>query len=296
MASFLSAKFTKYGLLEDDDSPSTRVFVSDVSDESEAAIRQAITRDQDTDGAGVFAGFRSELGLASNDVSGLSQIETWMSGLNDVEMVGVTPDHIVQWYNASRILGGEQLDTTETNLAESMAMMVQDGGDQATHDVFATRNGLQHLAPENGGWADTDSDNTPDGYTTTSLTSEDFTSNVYAAFVDTTAGTGSLNATFAWPLDSVDVTLSVQVDQVHDDGTNAVRVEALDSDKSTVQDSAESTFSSTGRKSVTLTTPSNTYYLKVYPIRVSSVTANTAKFNIQDPALRVDGETTYVKR
>jgi len=295
--SFLSAKFERYGLIDTEADPTRRVFVADVHEDTEGSLRAVPDRDQDPDGSTIFAGFRSEVTIASADLDGVSQIETWMRNFEDVELVAVTPDHLVQWYNPSRLLGTEELDITETNLVQSRATMVQDGGDQQDHDVYITRNGLLSLAPQNGGWADTDSNDTPDGYTETSLNSTAWNSGVYEGFVDTGSGTGSLNVTIPFPLDNVDVTLSVQADQIHDDGAQAIRIEALDSSGSTITGGvSDVTYSTTGRKSVDLTTPSDTHQLKVYPVRVTSVSSNTTKFKIQDPALRVDGETSFVKR
>lgn len=293
--SFLSTKFTKYGLIDTDDSPSTRVYVKDVHSDTSATLRQVPDRDTDTDGATIFAGFRSEVGLASADVSGVTQVETWMTDFSDVELVGITPDHLVQWYNPSRLTGTEMLDTTETNLAEHEVSMVQDGGDQQSHDVYITRNGLLFLAPENGGWADTDSSGVADGYTATDLTGTAFTSGVQEFYVDTGDGSGSINATLPFPIDGVTVTLSANHTQIHDDGSQAIRIEALDSSGSQI-DFTDKSVSSTGRKFAELTTPSDTYELKVYPARVTGVSANTTKAKVKDPALRVDGGTSYVKR
>jgi hypothetical protein len=181
---FLSAKFERYGLINQTPSPATRVFVDEVHEDTEASLRRPVTNDTDSDGAGIFAGFRSEVTLASSDVAGVSQIETWMTSFATVEMVAVTPDHVVQWLNPSKILGTEALDITETNLAESQATLVQDGGDQSSHEVYITRNALfpysvsgaftqQLIFPVDGVDATLSSDfSTVDGTETITLTAQ----------------------------------------------------------------------------------------------------------------------------
>lgn len=299
----LTAKFTKYGLIDVDASPADRVFVADVHEDTQATIRDVIQNDADPDGATYFSGFQSEVALATPDLAGLSQGETWMTGFEDVELVAITPDHFIQWYNPGRLVVREQHAVGETNLAESMAMLTQMGGDNTTHDVYATRNALFHLAPTSGGWDDSDNDGVPDGYgLSQNVKSQAFASNVYEFFVDTASGsTGYRGVQIPFPLDGVTVTLSVEFTQLHDDGTNKLRIEAVDSDGSTVQTSAETTVSSTGRKSVEFTTPTAggsgaTYYLNIFPARVESATAETAKVKVKNPCLRADGSSTFVER
>lgn len=293
---YVSSKLKAFGLIDDDASPSVRIETQTLVDEGDMSIMQVPDRDQDPDGATIFSSFRSTLGVNSADVSNFSQANTWLSGRTRVQAVGVTPDAFIQWYNQSRIMPTENLTISEAALIRANYAMVRDAGDLGSHGVYATRNGLLHLAPENGGWADGGS-GTPKGYTETDLTGTAWNSGVYEGFVDTGSGTGSLNATIPFPLDDQQVALSVQVDQVHDDGNQAIRIEALDESQSTITGGiSDVTYSSTGRKNATLTTPDGTYYLKVYPVRVTSVTANTTKFQIQDPCLRTRDQTAYVTR
>jgi hypothetical protein len=95
---------------------------------------------------------------------------------------------------------------------------------------------------------------------------------------------GAISATLAWPVDGVGLTLSADFSNV--DGTETLSLEALDSDKTTVIDSATVTPGSSGRASLDFTTPDGTYYLAV---EVSG--ANPA-----EPALRVDGSDQYVAK
>lgn len=295
--SYVSSKLKSFGLIDVNASPTTRVETQALTTEGDISIMEVPDRVTDPDGATVFSSFRSMIGVNSADINNFSQADTWLSGHTAVQAVGVTPDAFIQWYDDTRIVPTEEFNISESDLVRAQYALVRDAGDLATHGVYVTRNGLLDLAPENGGWADTDGDNTPDGYTETALNSTDFTSNVYSAFVDTGTGTGSINATIPFPLDDREVTLSIQVDQLHDDGNNAVRIEALDDAGSVITGGVSNvTFTTTGRKSATLTTPDGTHQLKVYPIRVTSVTANNSKFQIQDPCLRTRDQTVYVPR
>lgn len=293
----------KFGLINDAPSPSERVFVTEVSDESEAAVRQVPDRETDPNGETVFSSFESSIGFSSLDLGGQSQAETWMNSRTAVKAVGLLREAFVQWYEPARIQPITQYTVTEAALIKAEYSMTRDAGDLESHGVYLARNGLYHLAPLDangqlaGGWADADSDNSPDGYTETALTGTAWNTGVYEGFVDTGAGTGSLNATLPFPVDGAKVTLSVQIDQVHDDGNQAVRIEALDETKSSITGGvSDVTVSTTGRKSATLTTPEGTHFLKVYPVRVTSATANTAKFQIQDPCLRRGTATAYVAK
>lgn len=301
--SYVVGKLEAFALMDDAASPSTRVEVHDVHSDTSANFRQVPDRDTDPDDATIFSSFRSVMSLAAADIDNFSQAETWLTGYTPVKMVGVTPDLFYQWYKATRIVPREKLTPAEAALVQGEYAMTRDAGDRSSHGVYVTRNGLLHLAPVGangqlaGGWADTDSNNTPDGYTETSLVSTAWNSGVYEGFVDTASGTGSLNATIPFGLDGVDVTLSVQVDQVHGDGNQAIRIEALDASGSTITGGiSDVTYSSTGRKNATLTTPDGTHSLKVYPVRVTSVTANNSKFKIQDPCLRRGSATSYVAK
>ena len=95
---------------------------------------------------------------------------------------------------------------------------------------------------------------------------------------------GGINATLAWPVDGVGLTLSADFSNV--DGTETLALEALDSDKTTVIDSATANPGSGGRASLDFTTPDGTYYLAV---EVSG--ASPSK-----PALRVDGSDQYTPK
>lgn len=303
MASYHHIALDRFGLLNDSPSPTTRVFSEDPTDEASAAVRQLVESTQTPEGELYFTGFRSDVSLRSADVDDLSQGDTYQSGQTGVKLVGIVGDFFVLFHQDTRIRVAERLDVTTPNLAEADYMMRREGGGRGGHGAIITRNLLTYLQEEDssgnlaGGWADTDSDNIADGYTATDTTSESFSSGVQEFFVDTGDGSGSINVTVPFPLDNIKVTLSANHTQVHDDGSQAIRIEALDSNGSVLSGgTSDTSVSSTGRKHADLTTPTGTHQLKLYPARVTSVSANNSKAKVKDPALRLNGSTTYVQK
>jgi len=293
-----------FGLIDDSVSPAPRVFSGDPTGDAEADVRQPIDGGPTTpEDEPYFVGFESSVGFASADVADLPQGETFMTGQTPVKLVGLAGDFFVVFHRGTRVMTPERLDITQPSLAQADYAMRRSGGGRGDHGAIISRNLLTYLQEEGangqlaGGWADADTDNTPDGYTETNLNSTAWNSGVYEGFVDTGSGTGSLNVTVPFPVDGAEVTVSVQADQVHGDGDQAIRIEALDETESVITGGvSDVTYSSTGRTSATLTTPDGTHYLKVYPVRVTNVTANNTKFQIQDPCLRPGTADTYVPR
>jgi len=299
MPAFNNPAISKFGIINETPSPSVRAFQADVEsgDITEASFREGMSNDEDPEGVPYIGGMASEIAFGGLDQSPKSQAETWSFNQTPVQMVAVTPDLFIQWYSAQRLLTDQSIDVTQVNLEAGMYMMTREGGDHTSHNVYVSRNGLLYLAPTSGGWDDSDSSGVADGYTTADLNGTAFSSAVQEFYVDTGDGSGSLYVDVPFPVDNVEVTLSAEHTQIHDDGDQAIRIEALDGSKSLIGSNfSDVGVSSTGRKHADLTTPSGTYYLRCYPARVTSVSANTSKAKVKNPALRVDGSSTYVAR
>jgi len=293
----------RFGLLNDDPSPATRVFSEDPTTDAEASVRQVLENTTTPEGEVYFSGFDSSVTLSSADVDDIATGEGWMAAQTGVKLVGIVGDFAIQAHEDIPIRTPERLNVTEPALAEAEYLMQTQGGARGTHGMIISRNLLTYLQEEDssgnlaGGWADTDSSGVADGYTATDLNSEAFTGGVQEFYVDTGAGTGSLNVTIPFPIDDQEVTLSAEFTQLHADGDNAIRIEALDGSKSLIGSAfTDKSVGSTGRVFADLTTPANTHYLKCYPARVTNVTTNNTKAKIKDPCLRVDGKTEYVKK
>jgi len=296
MSSFAVTPLTKFGLIDDGASPATRAYVPSAHEDTEATIREPLTPDSDPEGNPYFGGFRSEIEFAGVDLDDHSQADTYMADNTLVKAVGVTPDLVLQWYHADRVLARHALSPAESALVQGRYVMQRAAGDQSDHDVYLGRNGLVHLAPENGGWADTDSDGTPDGYTELALVNTAFSAGVYEAGVDPVlGGNGRLKVQIPFPVDNVELTFSVEVAQLHDDGDTAIGVQTRDASKSIISGYFK-TLQSTGRKSVTFTADAGTYFLDVQPLEITNASNDNQKAKIKNPALRVDGSDQYVAK
>jgi hypothetical protein len=241
--SYVSSVLHRFGLLNDSASPSERVFVRDVSEETSVSPRQVPDRNADSEGQTVFAAFNSTWELSAFDLEGLPTAEAWMTAQEKVQGVAVLQDAVIQWTEPSRIVPTSALSPGEAALVRADYVMRRDAGDIGSHGVYLTRNAL-----------------TPVG------------------------ASGAISATLAWPVDGAGLTLSADFSSV--DGTETLALEALDSDKTTVIDSATANPGSSGRVSLDFTTPDGTYYLAV---EVSG--ASPSK-----PSLRVDGSDQYVPK
>ena len=280
----------KFGLINDDVSPAVRVF-SDAPHEESEFSQTVPQRDVSPKQDFYFSGYRSELSLASADVEGITQAETWMTSYTSVKLVGIGAGYFIQWYDASRLRIREAMPIDEARITRGEYMMTKDGGDRQTHNVYLSRNGLTHLAPANGGWVDADNDDVPDGYSQLQINSSSFSGGVFSA---TTDQASDINATMPMPVGNAEVTFSVEFTQLHPDATNQFRVVTQDESGNTITENIEGV-TSTGRKSKTVTIDTNTHFLKVKPVQLVSVgSSGTAK--IKDPCLRADGSDQYVPK
>jgi len=295
------SKINRFGLINDASSPEERVYTPDVHAETSISPRQVQEVDEDPEGATIFSAFESTWELSAFDIEGVDQAETWMTEHTPVKGVAVLEDAFVIWDEPTRIVSKDTLTPGEAALVRGDYVMRRAVGDRTDHGVYLTRNALLPLAPENangelaGGWADTDGDGTPDGYTEADLTSTSFSSGVYEAYGDIAPAGGDLQVDLDFPVEGAEVTLSVDVVQLHDDGDTRITLTTLDKNGAflTIE---RTTVTSPGRASVSITTDPDTHYLRVQPLDLNFVTAQNAKAKIKDPCLRVDGGTAYVPK
>jgi hypothetical protein len=132
----------RFGLIDDSTSPATRVFVDDVSDESEATVREVPDTETDPEGRTVFAAYRSELRLSALDVAGISDVSTWMDERQPVKAVLEMPEAVVMWTRAARITGAGGYSPTEVALQKAEYAMTLEAGGADSHGVLLTRNVL----------------------------------------------------------------------------------------------------------------------------------------------------------
>jgi len=278
-----------------------RVFVRDVSPETSIDPRQVMEVNEDPDGATVFSAFESMWELSAYDLDGRETAEGWMTAHQTVKGVATLQDAFLVWDEPTRIVQSDSLPVGEAALVRADYVMRRALGDRTGHGVYLTRNLLLPLAPVDsngelaGGWADVDRDDTPDGYTESDLSQTAFSNGVYEAFGDTATGGGNLYADRPFPVGGATVTLSVDVTQLHGDGSTRISLITLDQNKAFLS-TERTTVTSPGRSFVTITTDPGTHYLRVQPLDLNSVTALNAKAKIKDPCVRIDGSDQYVPK
>lgn len=141
-------------------------------------------------------------------------------------------------------------------------------------------------------WGDADGDGVADGWTATGFSSTSFTSGVQTLVTDDTADTFSRQIYF--PFESVELTASIDVDAVGaNNATFNIEIEFIDASGSVIS-SSSTAISSTGRSSVTATTPADTVIVNTV-INLQATAGNTSSNEVSDPALRTGTSTTYTK-
>jgi hypothetical protein len=212
----------KIGLINDTASPAERVFVEDVSDESEATVREVPDTETDPEGQTVFSGYMSELTLAALDVQGQGSVSTWMDDRTPVKAFLELPEAAVMWTRAARITTMSGYSPTESGLQKAMYSMSLDAGDINSHGVLLTRN---LLAPhDNAGavsetfaWPIDDSTLTLSadfaaGGGTVDVEAQDDTGTALTSASDTSSSSGRISVDFTTPKDTYFLKVDVSGD------------------------------------------------------------------------------------
>jgi len=299
-----------------DDSTQTVVRFDRAHEETQADVREMLgSESSDTRGDDYFTGYESILRWREPDLSSVSQLATWMTDRTRVQMVAVGPQKILQWYEPHYIRTSQTTNTSVGDVDPLNAEMRYAGGDgtdgsgnivgypNGSHRIYASRNALYPLAYDTGqGLVDTDGNDIPDGYTFTvgSFSGQSMIAGLYQTFGPTDGSIARRGTDLIMPIASQTWTLSVQVDQLHDDGDTFIELFVLSASGVQVA-SNRTTVSTTGRASVSITTPDAGGSFPPYTLRpviagIENASANNAKLRIREPALRVDGGTSYVTR
>jgi len=263
----------------------------------------------DTRGHDYFVGYESVMEWMEPDLSDVQQMEQWMTDGTPIQMVAIGPDTIVQWYEPTQVRTSQTTNTSVGDVDPLHARMQIGGGDgtdgdgtvmgypNGSHRVYVSRNALYPLAYDaEYSIIDRDNDGTPDGYTRTfpnPPTSEDVVNGVYEAFGDTSQDVGR-GVVIPMPIEGVTWTLSVEINQLHDDGFHGIRIAT--SDGFGELDSSFQIASSTGRVTASAEALPGTYQLNVDIFSINGVSTLNQKAKITKPALRVDGGTSYLTR
>lgn len=249
----------------------------------------------DPSGGHPFVGNLSELEVETWDFSGRSQLETWSKNDTRISMFAAGVQSHIQWYERDRISISVS-PKSERGQANTFVIRMRREG-QGEHDIHNNVNVLGYA-----GWRDSDgdSDGVPDSYTNAlelpafADADADGEAEQFAGHGKTDGSKTSLLIEPVIPVSGISLTLSIDVDALHDDGDTNFELVARSFAGSAVA-SALNTHTSTGRKTLSIDLPANTYKLQVRPLIVRNATVQNAKAKISDPALRIDGSDTFTK-
>lgn len=251
-------------------------------------------------GGSVSVGDFSEVEIVFVDVAGKSQLETWRTNDTPVSLVAAGEQAAIQWYETDIISELEEQPVFDQHADLNRYRFVMRRQGHGIHDIYKGTNLLRAVNHQvgssflNDSWQDSDSSGVADGYSTNNNTSnESFGSDVQSFDTASNGNASHINATIEFPVSGVDLTLSSNLTQLHSSEDDVVKINFFDSNNSGLSASS-TTVSSTGRASVTNTTPSSIFDLRVDTHRVNnSSTTETVKHKL--PALRLDGGTSHVE-
>jgi len=179
--------------------------------------------------------------------------------------------------------------------------------DRKSHGIMITKRGTPGFDPSTGihsggvkaganglglyVWGDADSSGVADGWSATGFTTSTFATGTQTLEADTTQR--DFERAIYFPFESEQITFAINNDsRTGTYTTEQIELEFVDSSDSVIS-SQTTTFSSTGRKIVTGTTPANTVQVVC---RLSlKATSGTVTNEVSDPSLRIGTETTYTK-
>jgi len=116
---------------------------------------------------------------------------------------------------------------------------------------------------------------------------------IQTAVVTSTDDSYLYSLPFVFPFEDVKITASINVTTYSVTGNSQIGFEWLDSTGVSMFTSLGS-FSGTGRKSFTTTIPAGAYYVQMFVGPNTSVTFGSPTLSFNTPAIRLDGESTYI--
>lgn len=142
-------------------------------------------------------------------------------------------------------------------------------------------------------WADADSDGVADGWSASGFSTTSFSSGQQTLEADTTERTFTRGVYF--PFEGEQITFSLNIDsRTGSYATEQIQLVFFDTSESVISSTTE-TFSSTGRQSVTATTPTGSSLSYIECQLDLQASSGTVTEVIKDAALRLGTSTTYTK-
>ena len=231
--------------------------------------------------------------LASSAGSEIGQLRSWMESGTRVSMVALGPDQAVQWYETDRLVLKKRPFTAPVRGRGDVFDVSMERVGHGRHTIAQQANLLAHL-----GWNDPEA-TLAVGYTKEGSGTALFNSGVQELFSDTPGDGIYYDLVFpfrnARSFPGQSVTLSVDIEKLHTDTSSAnIRIEAKNFAGSTLATSTNDV-SATGRDDVSrVFNPSIlTYSYRIWVLRVPTGVTGNADIEVKDPAVHVNGDTTY---
>lgn len=231
------------------------------------------------------------------DTADITQIESWVDNQTDVYIAGLTLD------------GGIFFGDAQTT---SKLVKLQANESVTDNDLFAftiTKETPPGFAPSTGiyqngfwvgknllamyQWGDADSGGVADGWSATGFSSTSFGSGQQTLEADTTQR--DFERAIWYPFEGQQVVFSIQIDsRTGSYATEQIELDFVDNSGSSVS-TQTTTFSATGRQSVTGTVPTGSDVVKVICRLSLQSSSGTVTEVVSDPALKLNSDSTYTK-
>lgn len=227
------------------------------------------------------------------DTSDITQIESWVDNQTDVYVSGLTLDGGIMFGDAENSTQAVKLQANEAVsdndlYAFTITKQTPPGFDPSTgiyQNGFWVGKNLLGMYQ----WGDADSSGIADGWGAAGFSTTSFSSGQQTLEADTTQRDFERSLWFAF--EGQQVTFSIDIDsRTGSYATEQIELSFLDDSGSQISNETTS-FSSTGRKSVTGTVPADT----VQVVSRLSLQASTGTVTevVADPTLKLESESTY---
>ena len=252
--------------------------------------------EEDAAGSGIFLGEEASLELVfyDDDAAAIQQLVDWQDAETPLRFCLAGQRTNIVWDEDATITVRktktmtpmQRKVTTVTMTAKAKRLKIWQGVNLA--------HGFAILEGFDKGWADENSDNSPDGFAVPSVSTYDtidFTNDVYTVGHNGDANF-NLSQNRPFPISGVRLTLSVGVPKIHSNATNRLQILQQNFAAGVVATDLQ-TVSTTGRNSLVVTTQAGVYSIRLYYYELSS-SASLDTAQIQFPALRADENAAYI--
>ena len=223
-----------------------------------------------------------------------AQLRAWAENDTPVCAVGAGGQSFLLWYEPVTMLfnRGKQLSARDGAMFNTVVMSfpgetakIQTGINLADIAVKA--------AGFNVGWGASDSGDMADGYYEVNAVADPFSSGVQEFTWDNAGSSSAIRLDFVFPISGVTLTARAQLLTVTTNGTASIRLLALNYVGTDVGTTVVD-YEAVGVETADLTTPADTYTIRLAPIFLGGISTGTNNASFRDPGIRSDGSNAYV--